>query len=74
MNAGHGRHGSQVLFRIERQLAVDQRVDADAATAAQQQCVAVLGCTHGFADTDIAVGAGLVVHDHRLAQFLTHGR
>ena len=73
MHAGHGGHGDQVLFRIEGQLAVDQRVDADAAARAQQQRVAVLGRAHGLADTDIAVGAGLVVHHHGLAQHLAHG-
>ena len=74
VHARHGGHGRQVLVRVKGQLAVNQRVDADRTARAQQQGIAILGSAHGFADADVAVGAGLVVHHHGLTQHLAHGR
>ena len=65
----HG-HAAQVLRRVERQLGVDRGADRQRADVAQQQRVAVRRRLGDEVGAQVAVGAGLVLHDHGLLERL----
>ena len=60
-------HRREVLRRIERQLRIDARADDQAAEVGEQQRVAVGRALRDEIGADVAVRAGLVLDDHRLA-------
>ena len=69
-HARGGGHRHQVLGRVERHLRVQVRIDRHRAARAHEQRVAVGRLLGHEVAGDVAVGAGAVLHHHRLAQRL----
>ena len=68
-NGAEQRHRREVLDRIEGQLGVERRRDRDRAWRQQQRVAVGRGLRHRIG-AEIAAGAGLVLHHHRLAEAL----
>ena len=62
------RHGREILQRIERQIAIERRIDRERGDRAHEDRVAVGRRFRGELRRDIARGAGTVVDDHLLAE------
>ena len=58
--------GREILRRIEGQLRIDARADHQPADVGEEQGVAVGRALGDEVGADVAVGAGLVLHHHRL--------
>ena len=69
-HVGHARQGREVLDGVEAGLGVERGIDGMRAHGAHEQRVAVGRRTCGGHGADVAARAGLVVHDHGLAQLL----
>lgn len=71
--AGRGIQGHQRIALVADVL-VDVLVDGDHRVHGPEPGVAVGGRAGGLGRADVAVGAGLVLHDHGLPQYALHGR